>query len=153
MRNFVIALASLLMLGFAGVANASERGTPDDATAMVARVQALFEAKGEEETFAAIMDKANTDFHDRDLYAFVYTLDGVAIAHGAKPQLVGKNLSGLKDQTGKEIIKEMIATTKDGGSGWVDYKWPNPTTNAIEDKTSYVELLGGKYFVGVGIYK
>jgi hypothetical protein len=38
------------------------------------------------------------------------------------------------------------------GNGWVDYKWPNPITNKIEDKSSYVEKMGD-YFVGVGIYK
>lgn len=153
MRNFIIAVASLFMLGFAGIANAADRGSADEATAMVARVQALFASKGEEETFAAIMDKANAEFHDRDLYAFVYTMDGVNVAHGAKPALVGKDLSGLKDQTGKQIIIEMVGVTKEGGKGWVDYKWPNPTNNAIEDKSSYVEKLGDKYFVGVGIYK
>jgi hypothetical protein len=35
----------------------------------------------------------------------------------------------------------------------VDYKWPTPQTNRIEDKSSYVEKLGNSYFVGVGIYR
>jgi len=47
---------------------------------------------------------------------------------------------------------EAVAMSKGPGSGWIDYKWPNPLTNKIEDKSSYVEKMGD-YFVGVGIYK
>ena len=38
------------------------------------------------------------------------------------------------------------------GNGWIDYNWPNPLTNKIEAKSSYVEKMGD-YFVGVGVYK
>jgi signal transduction histidine kinase len=34
----------------------------------------------------------------------------------------------------------------------VDYKYPNPTTGKILNKTSYVEFLDG-WVVGCGIYK
>lgn len=44
------------------------------------------------------------------------------------------------------------AVAKEPGSVWVDYKWPNPLTNKIADKSSYIEKMGD-YFVGVGIYK
>ena len=56
----------------------------------------------------------------------------------------------LKDQDGKYLIRELVAIAKGPGSGWVDYKWPNPLTNKIEDKTSYVEKMGD-YLVGVGV--
>ena len=46
----------------------------------------------------------------------------------------------------------MIALAKGPGSGWVDYKWPNPITDKIEDKSSYIEKMGD-YFVGVGVYR
>ena len=46
----------------------------------------------------------------------------------------------------------MVKIANGPGSGWVNYKWPNPLTNKIEDKSSYVEKMGD-YFVGVGIYK
>jgi signal transduction histidine kinase len=47
----------------------------------------------------------------------------------------------------------MIDIVNGPGSGWVDYKWPNPLTNKIEDKTSYVAKLGEGYFVGVGVHQ
>ena len=41
----------------------------------------------------------------------------------------------------------MVEIANGAGSGWVDYKWPNPQTNKIEDKSSYVEKMGD-YFAG-----
>ena len=91
-------------------------------------------------------------FHDRDLYPFIYDLRGNCVAHGARPALIGKNLLDLKDQDGKYLIREMVDIASGPGSGWVNYKWPNPINNKIEDKTSYVEKMGD-YFVGVGVYR
>ena len=119
---------------------------------MTHRAQEMFKKEGPEPTFKAVDDLANKDFHDRDLYVFIYTLSGVCVAHGARPALIGKNLIDLKDQDGKYMVREAIALAKQGG-GWWDYKWPNPLTNKIEDKTSYVEQMGDDYFVGVGVYK
>jgi len=120
-----------------------------EAVAMVKRVEAMFRKDGADATFKAVTART---FNDRDLYPFVYKLDGTdCVAHGANPALVGKNLIDLKDQDGKFLIRELsgVATK---GSGWVDYKWPNPLTKLIEAKSSYVERMGD-YFVGVGVYR
>ncbi len=103
-------------------------------------------------TFKAVSDKSVANFHDRDLYPFIYDLRGNCVAHGARPALIGKNLLDLKDQDGKYLIREMIGIANGSGSGWVNYKWPNPINNKIEDKTSYIEKMGD-YFVGVGVYR
>jgi len=137
---------------FASPAAAAEFGTKDEAIAMVKRVQAEFKKDRGDATFKAISDKTTKEFHDRDLYPFVYDMSGLCVAHGARPALIGKNLIDLKDQDGKFLIREMVKLAKAPGSGWVDYKWPNPLTNKIEDKSSYVEKMGD-YFVGVGVYK
>jgi signal transduction histidine kinase len=130
---------------------AAEFGTRDEAVAMVKRVQERFKAEGAEATFKAVTDK-DPAFHDRDLYPFIYTLDGKNVAHGANPALVGKVLIDLKDQGGKFLIREIVDAAKGPGTGWVDYKWPNPGTQKIEDKASYVERMGD-YAVGVGVYR
>jgi hypothetical protein len=36
--------------------------------------------------------------------------------------------------------------------GWSDFRWLNPKTNTIEDKSAWVEGMGD-YLVGAGIYK
>lgn len=137
-------------------AMAAEFGTKEEAVAMVKRVQAQFKKDGPEMTFKAVSDKTTKAYHDRDLYPFIYHLTGaqkgVNVAHGARPALIGKNLIDLKDQDGKYLIREMLDLANGPGHGWVDYKWPNPITNKIEDKSSYIEKLGD-YFVGVGIYR
>ena len=131
---------------------ALEIGTKDEAIAMVRRVQDRFSKDGPEATFKAVTDQSTKEFHDRDLYPFIYDMHGLNVAHGARPALVGKNLLSLTDQDGKFLIKEMIAIANGPGSGWIDYKWPNPLTNKIEDKSSYIEKMG-EYFVGVGVYR
>ena len=149
-RSLTIVLAAIV--AFANFARASEFGTREEAVAMVKRVQDKFRKDGPEATFKAVTDQSTRDFHDRDLYPFIYDLTGLCVAHGARPALVGKNLISLKDQDGKHLIRDMITLATSSGSGWVDYKWPNPITNKIEDKSSYVEKLG-EYFVGVGVYR
>ncbi|MEM1398480.1 MAG: cache domain-containing protein [Pseudomonadota bacterium] len=151
-RQFPILLSAFALL-ITGPALASVNGTRDEAVAMVEDVLDMFAAEGADATFAAISDLENPRFRDRDLYPFVYKFDGHNVAHGAKPQLVGKNLISLKDQGGKLLIEEMVKVAQAGSTGWVDYKWPNPTTDKIEDKTSYIAPLGDGYFVGVGVYK
>jgi len=151
MRAFAF-LVFAALIAMASPAPAAEFGSKDEAVAMVKRVQAEFKKSGPDATFKAVSDKAVKDFHDRDLYPFIYNMEGVCVAHGAREALIGKLLIDLKDQDGKFLIREMVAMSKGPGSGWIDYKWPNPITNKIEDKSSYVEKMGD-YFVGVGVYK
>jgi cytochrome c len=142
-----------LLFAFGGFsASAFEHGTRDEAVAMVKRVQEKFKKDGADATFKAVTEKAE-EFNERDLYPFVYTLDGTkCVAHGANSALVGKNLIDLRDQDGKYLIRELAETAKSAGHGWVDYKWPNPITRMIDPKSSYVERMGD-YFVGVGVYQ
>jgi cytochrome c len=147
-------LIALSFAAFAMITSATgeQFGTKDEAIAMVKRVQEQFKGDGPELTFKAVSDKSVKEYHDRDLYPFIYDLKGICVAHGARPALIGKNLMDLKDQDGQYLIREMIKIAEGLGTGWVDYKWPNPITNKIEDKSSYIEKMGD-YFVGVGIYR
>ncbi len=129
---------------------AAEFGTRTEAVAMVKRVQAKFAKDGSEATFKAITE--TEEFHDRDLYPFVYNTDGWSVAHGANPRMVGKLWISTKDQDGNFLIKQMVEIARAPGSGWVNYKWPHPITHKILDKSAYIEKLGDHYFVGVGVY-
>jgi cytochrome c len=151
MRLLTHIVPALLIAGFVSSAAAVQRGTRDEAVAMVHNVQDMFARQGADATFQAINDLSNKQFHDRDLYPFVYTRDGVNLAHGSRPDLVGKNLLNIKDADGKYLIQDIVKITDEKGGGWVDYKWPDPLTNGIENKSSYVEKMGN-YVVGVGIY-
>jgi len=144
---FVVFVALVI----AGVpALALEISTKEQVAAMVHRVQERFNKDGLTATIEAVNDKTTPEFHDRDLYAFIYNMQGICLANGARPALVGKNLISLKDQDGKYLIQEMVAIAAGSGSGWVSYKWPSPVTNKIEDRSAYIEKMGD-YFVGVGM--
>jgi TRAP-type uncharacterized transport system substrate-binding protein len=154
MYRVVAAFAAFLVLVVAALpARAVEFGTKDEALAMVKRVQDKFRKEGPDATFRAINAKA-PGFVDRDLYPFVTELTGLCVANGVLPAVTGKNLFDLKDQDGKFMIQEFIKTAQSpAGRGWVDYRWLNPITKTIEDKSAWIERLGQDHFVGVGVYR
>jgi signal transduction histidine kinase len=130
---------------------AAERGTADEAISMVKRAVALIKTKGRENAFAEF-DNPKGAFVDRDLYIAVLDEKGVMVAHGANPKLINKSLIDLKDANDKLFIKELVDTAQKKGSGWVDYKWVNPTNKTIESKSTYIEKVGD-IAVACGIYK
>jgi cytochrome c len=148
LRASLIIFTALALI--APSAQSAEFGNRDDAIAIVKRVQQKFREAGPDETFKAITT-GTPEFQDRDLYAFVYDMNGINIAHGSNPALVGENRIHLTDHSGKFLIQELIAVAKNHRSGWVDYCWSNPVS--VEDKSSYVERLDDNYLVGVGIFR
>lgn len=131
---------------------AADKGSAAEAVAMTQKAVALIKTSGKDKAFAEIADPANKTFHDRDLYIYVYDMNGITLAHGNNPKMIGKNLIDLKDNEGKEVIKALITTAKGPGKGWVDFKWPNPVTKAVENKSGYIEKVDNM-IVGSGIYK
>lgn len=119
---------------------------------MVKSAVSYMNKQGAEKAYRAFNDPADVQFHDRDLYIFVYDMKGNNLAQGVNPKMVGKNLLEMKDSEGKAIVRSFIETAEKAGKGWVDYKWPNPVTKAIEEKSSYVEKVDN-VIVGSGIYK
>jgi len=133
------------------VALAGERGTKEEAVAMVQKAVAAIKADGQAKAFAAINDPAGP-FRDRDLYIVVYDVQGTCLAHGANPKQIGKDLNGLRDSDGKYFVKERVELAKTKDSFWQDYKFLNPQTKLIEPKSMYMEKVGD-LLVGCGIYK
>jgi uncharacterized protein len=156
--RFAAAILCAALLGMSLVAasapplRAAEFGTRDEAMAMVRRVQERYKKDGPEATLRAINNV--TGFADRDLFPMVHKLDGsLLIAAARNQQMVGKSLYELKDQDGKFFVQEFVRIANSpAGRGWVDYRFMNPKTNTIEDKSTWIERMGD-YLVGVGIYK
>ena len=130
---------------------AGDHGTAEEAIAMVKKATAYMKANGNEKAYGEF-NNANGQFSDRDLYIFVIDSAGKALAHGKNAKLIGKDMIDLKDAEGKPFIRESLAIAKNKGSGWVDYKWANPVTKAIEQKSTYIEK-SGDVIVASGIYK
>lgn len=155
MKNlFKSVLFALFAFAFVPASHAAgERGTADEAIAMVKKAVAYIKANGREKAFEEINNPKGM-FVDRNLYVFVYDLKGVnlAIGNGNAKKMNGKNLMEMKDADGNPLLKNLIEVATTKGSGWHDYKWPNPVNQTLEHKSSYVEKFED-LMVGCGIYK
>ena len=60
------------------------------------------------------------------------------LMHPVAAQLVGKDMSDVKDPTGKRFSVEMTELVKQKGSGFVDYLWPRAGSDKPQPKLSYV---------------
>lgn len=126
---------------------AAGQATPDEAQAMATKAADYLKAVGPEKAFPEFNAK-NGPWHDRDLYVTVQDSKGVMVAHGTNPGLIGKSMLDLKDVDGKPFNRE-IQQIKD--TGWIEFKWQNPLTKAVEPKKMY-EIRVGEYIIGVGAY-
>lgn len=152
MKSIMTMGATLLCaLTLQGQALAADKGTAPEAVALVQKAGAYLKANGKDKAYAEF-NNPNGAFKDRDLYIMVYDLKGVNVAHGANPKMIGKDLADLKDAEGTPIVRRFIDVANTKGKGWVDYKWPNPVSKAIESKSTYVEKHGD-VLIGAGIYK
>jgi cytochrome c len=68
---------------------ADERGTPDEAKALVEKAAAHLTAVGAEKAFADFNNPTG-GYVDRDLFVFVYSLDGKIVSAGANTALLGR---------------------------------------------------------------
>ena len=142
---------SFLVLMAGKVTFAAEFGTTAEAEAMVKKAIQLIKAEGRDKAFAEI-NNPKGKFVDRDLYIFVYDMEGKCVAHGFNPKMIGKELIEVKDSDGKTFVKERVEIAKTKGHGWQDYKFTDPITKKIEPKSAYVERLEN-LIVGCGVYK
>jgi putative ABC transport system substrate-binding protein len=160
MKNIVAALlAGLFLFGSVHIVFAeqkSEQGTKKEAKAMVEKAAEWFKKYGREKTLAEIQ-RGGTEkkgaFKDRDLYIFAYDFNGVCLAQGDNPKLVGQNLYDWQDADGRYNIRGHIDIATKKGSGWSPvYKWTNPVTKKIEAKMTYVKKIDDSLWIGCGVY-
>jgi len=140
-------VAAALALGLAACGQSEKTATPDAAKVMALKAAAYLKEVGPEKAFDAFTN--SDEWKDGDLYVWVDDKNGVSVAHGFQPELVGTNELDVPDADGKYYMHDVVAITD---QGWVDYKWKSPTTGEIADKTSYIVRVDD-YFVGVGAYK
>jgi hypothetical protein len=146
--KWTVAVATAALL-FAGSVFAAERGTPEEAKAMVERAAAHLVAVGPDQAFADFNGPKGA-FFDRDLFVFVYSLDGKVVVGGTVPGLLGRSALAFKDVDGKEFGKEIMAAAAAGG-GWTEYRMSNPATKKPEPKKTYA-MKAGDYVVAAGAY-
>jgi methyl-accepting chemotaxis protein len=122
-----------------------------EAIAMVKRAETYVAEHGRAAALAAF-NAPDPAFKSSDLYISVTDLNGITLAHGDNPSLVGKNLTGLTDADGKPFIREFLRAASSKRQAWVDYRWANPVTGVVEAKSTYVCRVND-LVIGCGIYK
>lgn len=113
----------------------------DETKAMVRKAIAFYKKSGRERLLQEISNP-HGQFRNGDLYTFVFDRSMTVLAHPVQPELVGKNLLHDEGWANNEQFPEeiqRIALSK--GNGWIDYRYENPSSKAIEPKTTYVELV------------
>ena len=147
-------IVACMIFAIGAPAWAVDKGSADEAVAMVKKAADYLKKNGKEKAFAEF-NNPKGQFIDRDLYIFTFLSNGVGIerANGANAKLVGKNVLEMKDPDGKYLVKEILAIgNSKAAQGWVDYRWPNPVSGAIEGKRTYVERVED-VVIGCGVYK
>lgn len=86
-----------------------------------------------------------------DLYLYALSFEGVHVAHGEMPGLIGTN--GLQYKTdGRLLNQEIIQKLKDKGSGgiWIEYNSKNALKRTYAERV--VDSAGKEYFIACGYY-
>lgn len=150
-KIFIVLFAGMFLLVISGLSLAADKGSKAEAETMVKKAIAYVKEVGKEKALAEISNPKGK-FIDRDLYVFVYDMNGKVLAHGFNQKMIGKDLIDMKDPDGKLFVKERIEIAKTKGKGWQEYKFTDPKDKKIDDKTAYVEKYEDM-ILGCGAYK
>ncbi len=129
----------------------------DTVTNMVKAAVALFNQYMEKKQpavslFSLLNYPLNTQFILGDLYLYALDFNGVIVAQGDRPRLVGSNSLEHRDPQGKQENLEIINKLKETKSGgiWVEYISRNAPKRVYAEKVADAE--GKEYFLACGYY-
>jgi cytochrome c len=144
--------ALVIVCCVAGFAHAAdEKALPEDAVAMVEQAAQYIEQHGLKEACQEFCNPQG-EFIKGDMYLFVVDRAGKCLANGGFPDLVGKNLMWMPSRDKKMMVREMILFTRYNPHGWIVYKWENPVTKQVAEKSTYYRKVGD-VVIGCGVYE
>lgn len=86
-------------------------------------------------------------------YFWVNDMQVRILMHPIQPELIGKDLSGSTDSTGKHLFVAFVDTVKKDEQGFVEYLWPKPGQDDPVAKVSYVKgYAPWGWVIGSGVY-
>jgi hypothetical protein len=92
-------------------------------------------------------------FHRDDMFIVVTRADGLVVAHGGEPQLIGTNAMELRDANGLHLVKEQARIVRAHGSGWMDCNLRNPATGKPSIKHSFVIAIPNmEHWISCGVF-
>ncbi len=91
--------------------------------------------------------------YDNGNYFWINDVKAKMVMHPIKPSLNNKDLTDLKDPSGKKLFSAMVEIVKKDGAGMVPYLWPKPGSEDPVAKLSYVKgFKPWGWIIGSGIY-
>jgi len=86
-------------------------------------------------------------------YIFLLTTKGDILLNKSSPDIVGKNISEIKNIKTKETLVRIVNSVKDRESNYIFYDWINPVSNKIETKYSFIHKIPNTdWIIGTGFY-
>jgi cytochrome c len=131
---------------------AADANKADQAQALAERALDHIRDVGREQAFADFT-RPDGGFVDGELYIFCQDVSGVVVAHGGNPKIVGRNMADVRGPDGRFSSVEINQLGLSKGSGWLEFRWPNPATKRIELKAAYVLKVDDHTVCGSGYYK
>jgi len=106
-----------------------------------------------EQAQAAAMAEIKSLRYDKVEYFWLNDMAAKMIMHPIKPELDGKDLSGMKDPAGNALFMGFVDVVNKQGAGFYSYLWPKPGFEQPVGKISYVKgFAPWGWIIGTGIY-
>ena len=143
-------IAFVVAAAVGAIALAADRGTPEEAKALLNKAAAHYGKVGRTQALGDFMSKKGP-WLDRDLYVVCIAANHTITANGAYPAYVGTSSDALKDADGKPLGAAFWNAVAKTSEGTVEYRWFNPVSKRIERKVGFVRKAGDELLV-VGAY-
>jgi cytochrome c len=154
-RIFDAVAVTLLNVALCTVAIGQDHATAQDVVSKVREAASTLSKTGD----LAQFDQRQGPWVWKDTYIFIYDCDKkVMAAHPIKPEMIGQEISSIKDaKSGKIIIPDAATfckTVKGTPSGvWKEFWWPKPGEKEPSRKVAYyLSAKGTPYVVIAGVY-
>ena len=159
----VLALLGLLLFfclqiyqqGLMGEKSRQTQAQVETAYSLVAGLEArvrkgeLDEASAKAEALALIKGLR----YGNDDYFWINDSHPTMVMHPMKPELDGKDLSGVEDKQGLKLFVAFADLARAQGAGEVAYYWPKPGVDEPVRKISYVKRFAPwDWIIGTGVY-
>ncbi|RAI42028.1 methyl-accepting chemotaxis protein [Rhodoplanes roseus] len=99
------------------------------------------------------LDRLSVMRYGANDYFFVQNMSNTMLMHPLSPQIVGKDLSNLKDANGVLITVGLNEAVRNDGAGVLEYIWNKPGASTPQPKITYaMRFAPWNWVVGTGVY-
>ncbi|MDC7789114.1 methyl-accepting chemotaxis protein [Rhodoplanes sp. TEM] len=99
------------------------------------------------------LERLSTMRYGSNDYFFVQNMSNTMLMHPLSPQIVGKDLSNLKDPNGVLITVALNEVVRKDGGGVLEYIWTKPGSTTPQPKITYaMRFAPWSWVVGTGVY-